>query len=332
MADLICHLVWMENYRGEDDLEPGGFRYVQETGDAHESRNFEADPATNLVYGYVQTRFGTINIDRLGARSGDESVAGVRVIFTATHPKKRERLVVGYYLNATVFRRRQAGVRHLPSKKEQVIEHSIQVEAENAILIQTKNRTLKVPHHDGKGLPGQTIVFYPADSKRVEATRFLSDFNNFVGTTPTLRAKPSLRSSNNPGGWPASPDIEQNRRVEQAAINTVRSHFGNNGIDRQKDNCGWDLEFITSECRYCIEVKGNSGEQPQAELSVHEYKTIRRVIEGKFDEGEYRLAIVTAALTSPKLHLFTYEGPERWRCELTDREISAQERTAARFS
>lgn len=195
MADLICHLVWMPEYCGEDDIEGAGFAYVAETGKAHEIRNFEKDPETGSVLGYVQTRTGTINITRLGAKDNAESIGGVRVIFTATNPRDKERYVVGYYLNATVFRNRQPGVRAIPTEPAEMINHSIEVDAENAILVPVEKRSLLVPHHDGKGLPGQTIVFYPNESDRPEMSRFLNDFNRFVATTPTRRARQTSKSA-----------------------------------------------------------------------------------------------------------------------------------------
>lgn len=328
MSDLLCHLVWMPEYRGEDDIEAGGFAYVAETGTAHESRNFEKDSETGLVYGYVQTRSGTINISRLGAKDGQDHVEGVRVIFTATEPKTKNRYVVGYYVNATVFRTRQDGLRSVPGMPGAMINHSIEVDAENAILIPLTERTLTVPHHDGKGLPGQTIVFYPGESERLEMQNFLSSFNQFVATTPTRRARPASKGS----GWPSSPNIERNRRVEQAAVDAVRDYFGQLGADRQDDNCGWDLEFEVSGERFCVEVKGVSGSEPQAAVSVNEYRAIQRVMEGKFDEGIYRLAIVTNALGNRKLHLFGHDRGNRWVCALTGEVIEAIERVAAQFA
>ena len=225
MPDLICHLAWMVEYKGEDNVVAGGFDYVAETGHAHECRNFETDADTKLVYGYVQAKSGTINIDRLGAAKGAESVGGVRVIFTATEPSSGQRLVVGYYIDATVYRCRRPGLRSLPLRERELIEHSIEVAEDNAFLIPVGNRTLGVPHH-GKGLPGQSITFYPNDSDSRELKRFLSAFDRFVATTPTHRARPAASKAGGGGGWPKSPDIERNARVEQAALDRLRDHLG----------------------------------------------------------------------------------------------------------
>ena len=157
---------------------------------------------------------------------------------------------------------------------------------------------------------------------------FLNSFNQFVATTPTRRARPASKGS----GWPNSPDIERNRRVEQAGVDAVRDYFGSCGIDRQADNCGWDLEFEVNGERFCIEVKGVSGKEPQAAVSVNEYRAIQRVMEGQFDKGTYRLAIVTIALHRTKLHLFVYDRGNRWVCALTGLAIEATERVAAQFS
>ena len=102
--------------------------------------------------------------------------------------------------------------------------------------------------------------------------------------------------------------------------------------DRQPDNCGWDLEFEKNGKRLCVEVKGNSGLLPRAEVSPNEYRTILKVMKGRFTEGEYRLAIVTDAFGGRKIHLFSYAVDKGWTCELTGISIKATERVAAVFN
>ncbi|MAY29946.1 MAG: hypothetical protein CL627_12120 [Aurantimonas sp.] len=132
-------------------------------------------------------------------------------------------------------------------------------------------------------------------------------------------------------GWPSSPNIAHNAEVEQAAINAVRTHFNQDGIDRQADNCGWDLEFSCKGSLVCIEVKGVSGKDPTASVSVNEYTAMRKVMEGEFTQGDYRLAIVTNALVEPVLHMFFHDFDDYWKCELTSRVIRSKERTAAQL-
>ena len=78
-------------------------------------------------------------------------------------------------------------------------------------------------------------------------------------------------------------------------------------------------------------MKGVSGPAPAAELSANEFAAMTRAAEGRFKEGEYRLAIVSDALGKRNLHLFRHDGGDRWLCELTGKRIAAQPRTAARL-
>ena len=70
------------------------------------------------------------------------------------------------------------------------------------------------------------------------------------------------------GAWSTTPDAAHNARVEDAATACVLRHFlGWQSTDRQKDNCGWDYEFMGEEQKLCVEVKGLSGADIHAELT-----------------------------------------------------------------
>jgi hypothetical protein len=134
------------------------------------------------------------------------------------------------------------------------------------------------------------------------------------------------------GGWPCAPDAAHNAAVEAAAIAFVRSRLGEEKRDRQKDNCGWDFEYARAGKSVCVEVKGLSGAALGVELSPNEYAAMKRAMNKRFSEGEYRLAIVCNSLTAPELFLFAHASGTDWRCELTSKHISVTERVAARLS
>ncbi|MFC6499594.1 hypothetical protein ACFP8Z_18855, partial [Gemmobacter lanyuensis] len=96
MPNLICNVVWMPHYRGEADVHAGGFDYVSINGYGHELLNFDA--LNGKVYGFVQTRNSTVNINRLGAKPEDDFMDGVRVIFISTHEELGP-VVIGWYEN-----------------------------------------------------------------------------------------------------------------------------------------------------------------------------------------------------------------------------------------
>jgi hypothetical protein len=132
-------------------------------------------------------------------------------------------------------------------------------------------------------------------------------------------------------GWASPPDAAHNAAVEAAAIAFVRSNLGQEIRDRQKDNCGWDLEFSRAGRALCVEVKGLSGVELGVELSPNEYVAMKRAMIGNFVEGDYRLAVVRNALTVPELLLFAYAGGKEWVCEVTTERIRVTERVAARL-
>ena len=323
MPTLLCHIAWMPHYAGEAEVEPGGFDYVRKEGYGHELFNFK--PFDGFCYGYVESRSRTINLRRLGADNDDTFVEGVTVIWTAT-PRKGERVIVGWYPSARVYGTFQEGQLEGRTVHGMKVGYYVQTRAEDAVLVRNGQRDFRVPHH-GKGLPGQSSVFFPEDSEEMKT--WLSSAINFIsgwsGNTVAGRNEAS-------GGWPCAPDAAHNAAVEAAAIAFVRGSLGKEKRDRQKDNCGWDLEFTRAGQTLCVEVKGLSGAALGVELSPNEYEAMKRAMNKSFSEGDYRLAVVRNALTAPELFLFAHASGTDWICELTSKHISVTERTAARLN
>ena len=139
--------------------------------------------------------------------------------------------------------------------------------------------------------------------------------------------------ANRGGAWSITPDTAHNLKVEAAAIDCLLKHFrGRQGIDRQKDKCGWDYEFAADGRTLCVEVKGLSGADIHVELTPNEFQAMERAMSGTFIEGDYRLAVVCEALSgAPKLFLFAHDTGMDWLCELSQQRIRATERVAARL-
>jgi hypothetical protein len=338
MPVLLCHVVWMPRYAGEDKVHAGGFDYVQREGFGHELFNFM--PIRGVCYGYVQTRTGVVNIDRLGAERHETFIDDVTVIWTAPHPNG-ERVVVGWYRDARIYRACQLGRlqgRHVAGQR---VGYISQAPAERCVLVPEKLRVFKVPH-SGRGLPGQSSVFYPESSTNRRVAEWLDEVRKYIsgwrGSTVGHADDKSpsdddqRTSSNRRRGWSTLPDAAHNAAVEDAAIACVRQYFGRPSNDRQKDNCGWDLEFGVNGRTLCVEVKGLSGTEIGIELTPNEFEAMKRAMNGTFEEGDYRLAVVCEALThTPQLFLFVHDKGMDWRCEYTQRRITAIPRTAARL-
>ena len=115
------------------------------------------------------------------------------------------------------------------------------------------------------------------------------------------------------------PDPIQRKKVESAAINYVVAYFTNQGykiIDRQKDNCGYDLFIEKGKKCLKIEVKGTSLNEQRFFLSRNERK--------HSVDPNWRLAIVSDALTTPALAFYNAREMEEefdleplcWECKL----------------
>jgi hypothetical protein len=191
-----------------------------------------------FCYGYVQSRSGTVDIRRLGGDNEDTFGDDVTVIWTATSPEG-ERVIVGWYHAARIFRNQQVGNFKSREVRGSKIGFHIQARAENAVLIPAGQRDFRVPHHGG-GLPGQASVFYPEDSETLEMGVWLGRAMDYMSTWAGNSVADHRRATGS--GWPSPPDAAHNAAVEAAAIAFVRRCLGIEKKDRQKDNGGWDLE------------------------------------------------------------------------------------------
>ena len=162
----------MTRYKGiaSGDMPVGGGAYILEHGFGHEIFNF--DPFRGSVYGYGQPpgrkdqwEQAKINLDRLGASATDDSVSGVLAVWVATAPSGGA-YVVGWYNNATVFRKWQAS----PAGSSRTCKnvdcgYYVTANAKDAVLIAPDQRVFSVPQH-GRGNFGQSNIWY-ADDPRV---------------------------------------------------------------------------------------------------------------------------------------------------------------------
>jgi hypothetical protein len=118
------------------------------------------------------------------------------------------------------------------------------------------------------------------------------------------------------------PDQEDRDRVEDAATEKVTKEYEGQGFtvqDVSPDNLGYDLEVQdgTGKPVFHVEVKGTSSETPGYFLTRNEFERSRAL-------DSWRLAIVTSALSQPRMHVLTAQEmqdgfgfePLAWRCDL----------------
>lgn len=302
MRNLLCHLHWLPDYAGTDaDIDwiraHPEERHRGDRDEVGELLNFLPKGGRNL--GYVRAD-GRINTLRLGAAKKGGSAHGVRVIWTAAKPDGA-RVVVGWYEDATV-----QPIAQKPKRKR---SWRIECAEGQAHLVPQDARTFIVPDmQSGKGRPGRKPHFF-IDEYPETMSQWLSDFD----AAYPVASVPDPATHRN--GWPIQPDAAHNALVEAAAVAAVIRLLGPRHESREKDNRGWDLEFERDGRRLCVEVKGVSAPTPQAQVTPNEYAAIRRAMSGGFVEGDYRLAVVTSALTAPEVHLYAHAEGQLWRCE-----------------
>lgn len=156
MPIIFCNTGWMEHYNGidGDSIQRGGSYNNNSIG--HEVCNFT--DASGRIYGYVQPT-GRINIEKLGAKKGEEYAEGVTVIWTAG-PDSGGTAVVGWYKNATVYRELQRISKPSKTHKKNGIEfYRISASASDVKLLPTRDRDLMIPRAVKGGI-GQSNIWY----------------------------------------------------------------------------------------------------------------------------------------------------------------------------
>jgi hypothetical protein len=104
---LVCNVAWMKHYNGitDTDYPINGGKFIAENGYGHEVINFKRDG--QFVYGYVQAKNATINIDRIDGGTGQDYIDDVLVVWRAKSASGS--VVIGWYKNARVYRNEQQG-------------------------------------------------------------------------------------------------------------------------------------------------------------------------------------------------------------------------------
>lgn len=291
MKVIFCNVGWMERYIGlnKGDSIAGGGSYVKKRGRGNEICNYA--PYRNNLYGYVQPPGSQIDIERIGAKPGEESISGVTVIWTATRPTGGT-AVIGWYKNATVYRDYQRFSKAPATQKKNGVDcYLITAPSKDATLLPVDKRTLEIPRQV-KGSMGRANVWY---ADKPESKPILNEVLSLVRSG---KVKSAIGKKNN-----GKQDQDRKARIEKAAIKYCAKHFesiGYNIESVEKDNVGWDLEAISGSTKLNIEVKGLSGKEFSVELTPNEYRAFSEL------SATYRLVVVTNALDTPFLYVCRY--------------------------
>lgn len=174
MPILFCNVGWMREYDGYDKEQPERGGAFNKSDIGHEVFNF-----SNLdghVYGYVQLS-GQLHVEKLGCAKTDEKIEGVTVVWLAGPPDGGT-VVVGWYLNATVFRDYQPLPKTNKKRKDLGLSHYvIQAKFEDAVLLPMSKRNLLIPRAV-KGGVGRSNIWY---AQKPESQHIVKSVLNLIG-------------------------------------------------------------------------------------------------------------------------------------------------------
>lgn len=292
---VYANIAWMTNYRGpKGDKAEGGFGFLKQNGGiAHESWNFQ--PWRGKVFGYVP-RSAEIKIARLGATRGATKLDGVTVVWIARNPRTKRTVIVGWYLNATIHKKKEHIV--LTRSDETSVGYQIEAKAGDAVLLPIDARMEPIPTAKTQGNLGQSPVWY---GKSEDFNLLVLDYISRGGASKHIPSKSPRQS-----------DPELRRKVEQAAVNHAIAYYeseagGTCTVESvEKDGVGWDLEATRPDNEVLkVEVKGLSGKSLVVELTPNEYKQMKSAEHRK----NYIVYVLLDALgRQPRPEIFRYDA------------------------
>lgn len=179
---VFINLTEMDKYDGLEGANKGGGAFVDEHGYGYEIFNFRDDGGK--CYGYAPP-YGKLNLQRISKEINHDAfgeyIDDVFVVFTCSREGKG-RVICGFYQNARVYAENIND--HRSTRKIEVAGKSdyagynITCRAEDAVLIDRRDRTKMLPHssrNNGIG-HGQKSVWYADTAERQNLKNELLDY------------------------------------------------------------------------------------------------------------------------------------------------------------
>lgn len=305
MKLLVCNAAWMNWYRGlrGGDVPVHGGSFVRRHGYGHEIFNFE--PNGKYYYGYVQIRFGRIEIDHLGAQ-GRPYVDDVLVVWRARSPTGS--VVVGWYRNARVYRKPQRGNAQRRSKhrgKFETIGWYIRAPVSGSYLLPPRFRTFRWPA-SSPGFGSRTFVSF-LQKENPGVRRYRQKLLAYIKRVESGQPGPP------PRGKPPKVDQDRNLRIERAGVAWAMEYYHKLGYSVEsveEEKCGYDLVARNAAQELFIEVKSTATSDP-SEVSVG--LTPNEFSASRIRRRTYRICIVLDALGKPEIREYQWDTKsKRW--------------------
>lgn len=273
---------WSDEYRGDPVI--GRHAHVQDYAEAHERFNFLKSFNGNY-YAYLPP------IGKKLRPPQPKETSGWLLIFVAARNGSGPLTVVGWYKDAVFY---SEYIDRPEYSETNGFENDIHgskyhycISARAATLIPTQDRSLIVRGDHFKRTP---ILYVRGNGK---SDRWREDLAKLAESIVSDRSKTSRPPHL------AFPDADTRTRIEVAAINAAKRLLReqHDVIDRQKDNCGYDLLAVNRRTKneLHVEVKGTSATQMHFYMSRNEFRYMY--------DPRWRLLMVTNALRNPELRL-----------------------------
>jgi hypothetical protein len=289
---IYFNVGWMREYAGPDPSDPttGNHGYLGQHSHGAEANNFVAD-SQGYLHGYRPPGSREqVNIDRLGAAASDAYIDGVTVVWMAREPASKVTVVVGWYLNARVYRTAQDGEHTINGETH---SWSAEALAGNATLVPAPAREFRIQSSrtaPGAGF-GQKPTWYGATSVNRRVLNYISRYRAAANSKrPATKGSPPKRP-------PRNNDPELRRKVERAAVDHATKYYeqlyGLGSVETVEALArGWDLEIQTGAGKLLVEVKGLLRGELVCELTPNEYQKMM----ARENRRQYVIYVVNNAL------------------------------------
>lgn len=179
MRILFCNIGWLKYYEGlEEQRMQGGGSWVEKSGSGGEIYNFYDN--FGVIEGFVMIH-SQLNINRLGANDEDDSIDGVLVIWVSKYPTLGGLYIIGWYKNATVFRKfQQCSKRSIRSQNENC--YNIIADSTNCTLLPVEERTFNIPRVSNKnscGMGQSNVWFAEGEKNKIIVKNVIEYINNY---------------------------------------------------------------------------------------------------------------------------------------------------------
>lgn len=297
---IFLRTAWMKHYKGvtDTDIPTGAGSWVEEHHDGQEVCNYL--PIDNFYYGYARIQNGRdLRLENLGAGKNDDFIEGITIVYFAKNPVMGGQYIVGWYKNATLFRKVQKLEK---GKRLEHLDYLAKTDLNKVYLVPEDDRTFEIPD-DG---PGQTNAWYV---ERYKNPTYLSEVIKYIEDPENYVYRKSKKNHGLQRPW--QEDAELRKQIETKAMNLVAEYFEKRNCIvqyRHKENLGWDLEAKSiNKKTFLLEVKGLSSDFKAIELTPNEY------LNSKKNNKNYRICVVSNILNDEKkkIDIFYWNG-KKW--------------------